>query len=141
MHTVKILILVPFAFALLSGCGERTSDSGAESVAADTVYSNGKIYTVNEAQPWAEAVAIKDGRFIEVGSNADVESLTGESTVVVDLGGKFVMPGIIDLHTHPFISPWYGKMNLSLEQPDDAEKAGGFHNSGEPRRPSWRTWF
>ena len=36
---------------------------------ADTVYTNGKFYTVNEAQPWAEAVAIKDGRFVYVGDN------------------------------------------------------------------------
>ena len=112
------MILLSFALALLCSCGERSF----ESVAADTVYTNGKIYTVNEAQPWAEAVAIKDGRFIAVGSDADVERLTDETTVTVDLDGKFVMPGIIDLHTHPFISPWYGRMNLSLENPSDAEK-------------------
>ena len=38
---------------------------------ADTVYTNGKIYTVNESQPWAEAVAIKDGSFLVLGSNAE----------------------------------------------------------------------
>ena len=42
---------------------------------ADTIYTNGKIYTVNEAQPWVEAVAIKDGKFIKVGSTADVNAL------------------------------------------------------------------
>jgi predicted amidohydrolase YtcJ len=67
---------------------------------ADTVYTNGRIYTVDEAQPWAEAVAIKDGKFLVVGSAADVEAVTGEGTEVVDLGGKFVMPGMIDVHTH-----------------------------------------
>jgi len=65
---------------------------------ADTVYTNGKIYTVNEAQPWAEAVAIKDGKFLVVGSNADVEAVTGEGTEVVDLGGRMAMPGLIDVH-------------------------------------------
>ena len=68
---------------------------------ADTVYTNGKIYTVNEAQPWAEAVAVKDGKFLVVGSNADVEEVTGEATAVVDLGGGFAMPGIGDTHIHP----------------------------------------
>ena len=68
---------------------------------ADTVYTNGKIYTVNEAQPWAEAVAIEDGRFLVVGSNADVEEVTGEATAVVDLGGGFAMPGTGDTHIHP----------------------------------------
>lgn len=68
---------------------------------ADTVYTSGKIYTVNEAQPWAEAVAVKDGKFLVVGSNADVEEVTGEATAVVDLGGGFAMPGIGDTHIHP----------------------------------------
>ena len=75
--------------------------AGETSDAADTVYTNGKIYTVNEAQPWAEAVAIKDGKFLVVGSNAEAEAVTGDSTKVVDLGGGFAMPGIGDSHIHP----------------------------------------
>jgi predicted amidohydrolase YtcJ len=67
---------------------------------ADVVYTNGKIYTVNESQPWAEAVAIKDGKFLQVGSNADMETLKGSETEVIDLGGRFVMPGVNDLHHH-----------------------------------------
>jgi predicted amidohydrolase YtcJ len=67
---------------------------------ADTIYNNGKIYTVNEAQTWAEAVAIKDGKFIAVGSNADVEALTGDDTEIIDLNGSFAMPGIGDTHIH-----------------------------------------
>ena len=85
---------------------------------ADTVYTNGKIYTVNEAQPWAEAVAIKDGKIFAVGSVSDVTAVTGAGTEVVDLKGKFVMPGVVDLHTHPFITPWYGSMNLKLDKPN-----------------------
>ena len=81
---------------------------------ADTIYQNGKIYTANNDKPWVESVAIKNGRIIEVGSDADVKALTGDSTVVIDMDGKFMMPGIFDLHAHPFITPWYGSMNLSL---------------------------
>jgi len=76
----------------------------ADIASADTVYRNGKIYTVNEAQPWAEAVAIKDGKFLVVGSNADVKAVTGKSTKVVDLKEAFSMPGLIDIHTHPSMS-------------------------------------
>ncbi|UCD24136.1 MAG: amidohydrolase [Gemmatimonadota bacterium] len=76
--------------------------TSACSQSADVVYTNGRIYTVNEAQPWAEAVAIKDGKFLVVGSNADVEAVTGSGTEVVDLGGEFVMPGIVDAHIHPY---------------------------------------
>jgi len=106
-----------FAVALVVvGCGERPAGDSA-----DTVYTNGRIYTVNVAQPWAEAAAIKDGKFLVVGSESDVEALMGDETEVVDLGGQFVMPGVIDLHSHPFITPWYGPMNLKLENPGDAE--------------------
>ena len=48
--------------------------------------------------PGSEAVAIKDGTFQVVGSNAEVEAVTGGSTEVVDLGGAFAMPGLIDIH-------------------------------------------
>lgn len=68
---------------------------------ADTVYTNGKIYTVNEKQPWAEAVAIKDTKFMKVGSAADMKTLIGKGTKVIDLNGSFVMPGIGDSHIHP----------------------------------------
>ena len=69
---------------------------------ADSIYTNGKIYTVNIESPWAEAVAIKNGRFIAVGSTEEVAMLKGPDTRVLDLNGAFVMPGIIDPHMHPF---------------------------------------
>jgi predicted amidohydrolase YtcJ len=75
--------------------------SASPAVLADTVYTNGKIYTVDEAQPWVEAVAIKDGKFIAVGSADDVAAVTGDGTDVVDLAGAFAMPGIGDTHIHP----------------------------------------
>ena len=87
---------LPVLLLLASACG---GDRGAGEV-ADVAYINGQVYTVNDAQPWAEAVAIKEGKFLVVGSNADVEAATGESTVVVDLGGAFVMPGTGDPHIH-----------------------------------------
>lgn len=67
---------------------------------ADTIYTNGKIYTVNEIQPWVEAVAIKDGKFLLVGTNDEILALKGAETGIIDLEGKFVMPGMIDVHTH-----------------------------------------
>ena len=71
----------------------------------DVVYINGKIYTVNDAQAWVEAMAIKDGKFLKVGSKGEVLGVADKSTKVVDLGGKFVMPGIHDTHVHP-VSPY-----------------------------------
>lgn len=88
---------------------------------ADVVYTNGKIYTVNETQPWAEAVAIKDSRFVVVGSNDDIAAVTGAGTETVDLNGQFVMPGLIDTHTHPFSSAIQVLDQLVLDDPKDLE--------------------
>ena len=86
--------------------------------AADTIYTNGKIYTVNEEQPWVEAVAIKDGEFFVIGSSADIEAVAGEGTEIVDLGGQFVMPGLIDSHLHPhfpFIQAEAGNLQFASD--------------------------
>ena len=103
MKRKSLIVVVAIS---LAGCSpaEGPTDplnAPAPSVAADTVYTNGKIYTVNDDQPWAEAVAIMDGRFIAVGSANDIAAVTGEGTEVVDLNGGFAMPGIGDSHIHP----------------------------------------
>ena len=87
---------------------------------ADAVYTNGKIYTVDEAQPWAEAIAVRNGEFIVVGSNADVEAVIGENTAVTDLGGRMAMPGFIDTHVH-IMGASIGKANLYLSNPNDID--------------------
>jgi len=68
---------------------------------ASTVFSNGLFYTVDETQPWADVVAVRDGRFLFVGSPADVEPYIGEETEYIDLGGRLVLPGFIGAHSHP----------------------------------------
>ncbi len=68
---------------------------------ADAIYRNGRIYTVDASRSWAEAVAIRDGKFVAVGSNAEVAKLAGPQTRVVDLAGRMAMPGIHDMHQHP----------------------------------------
>jgi hypothetical protein len=68
---------------------------------ADTVFTNGRIYTVDGRKPYAEAVAVKDGRFVGVGSAKDIEKFVGRRTRVVDLAGAFALPGFVDAHVHP----------------------------------------
>ena len=72
-----------------------------ERLAADRVLVNGKVVTVDSHDSIVEAVAIKEGRILSTGSTADMMRLAGEGTEVVDLGGKTVLPGLIDTHTHP----------------------------------------
>lgn len=72
----------------------------AHSETADSVYLNGDIFTVSNAQPWAQAVVIKDKRFVFVGANEGARKYIGKDTEVVDLQGKMAMPGLHDAHTH-----------------------------------------
>jgi predicted amidohydrolase YtcJ len=68
---------------------------------ADRVYRNGVIFSADGQNSTAESLAIRDGRIVYVGGNQGVAPFVGAATSVVDLKGKFVMPGLIDGHMHP----------------------------------------
>lgn len=84
---------------LLLGCSQEINTPKIEK--ADSVFENTFIYTMDEQQPRAEAIAIKDGRYIYVGDSQGVKNYIGEKTQIFDLGGKMLMPGINDAHIHP----------------------------------------
>lgn len=71
--------------------------------AADRIFVGGPVLTMNDALPRAEAVAIKDGRIIAVGTAAEIEALRGQDTEVIDLAGRALLPGFFDAHGHVFI--------------------------------------
>src|SRR6266545_6389812 len=81
---------------------------------ADVLFINGNIYTVNEKQPHAEAIAVKGDRIVFAGSNAAAKKYQGASTRVVDLHGATVVPGMTDAHYH-FLGVGQREMNLNLE--------------------------
>ena len=81
---------------------------------AELVFINGNIYTVNDKQPHAEAVAIKGGRIVFVGSNAAAKQYQGANTRVVDLKGATVVPGMTDAHQH-LEGVGFREMTLNLE--------------------------
>ena len=68
---------------------------------ADLIIAGAKIFTSNTQQPWAEAVAIKDGKFIYVGDSLGVSSYNSDSTKLVNLNGQLIIPGMVDAHAHP----------------------------------------
>ena len=84
------------ACALVASCGQ---DEGTRST--DWVLTDGRIYTVDENRPWAEAVVIRDGEFVYVGDNAGVQAFAADGAKTTDLRGRLVIPGIVDAHTHP----------------------------------------
>src|SRR5437660_12003910 len=67
----------------------------------ELILHNGHLVTMNPADPFAEAVAIARGRFFAVGKNADVLNLAVPGVRKIDLGGKTVLPGFNDAHSHP----------------------------------------
>lgn len=69
---------------------------------ADTIFLSGNVYTVNDRQPHAEAIALRADRILFVGSNSEAQQFRGDSTRVIDLGGKTVTPGFTDSHCHIF---------------------------------------
>ncbi|MGO9167198.1 MAG: amidohydrolase [Candidatus Sulfotelmatobacter sp.] len=73
----------------------------AANAAADRVYRNGTVFTADAHGSIAEAVAIREGRIVYVGSNEGAVPFIGPSTRVTDLKGRFVMPGLVDGHMHP----------------------------------------
>jgi predicted amidohydrolase YtcJ len=78
-----------------------TNLAAASSSTADRVYRNGVIFTADTSNGTAEALAIRDGRIVYVGSNQGLASFIGAATVSVDLKGRFLMPGLVDGHMHP----------------------------------------
>ncbi len=67
---------------------------------AETVYKNANVITVDRRNPRAQAVAIRDGKFVGVGNDDDIEGLVGPTTRVEDAGGLTIIPGLIDAHIH-----------------------------------------
>ncbi|HSV36680.1 amidohydrolase [Ramlibacter sp. WS9] len=76
---------------------------------ADLVLRNGAIYTMDAARPWVEALAIRDGRLLALGPEAQVRAAAAPDARVVDLHGRMAMPGIVDVHSH-FV--WAGRAEL-----------------------------
>ncbi len=84
-------------------------------------FINGKIYTVNDKQPYAEAVVVQYGKIIFVGNNADAKKIIDDRTDVIDLEGKLMLPGFIDDHTH-FISGGFYLLGLDLRPAKSTEE-------------------
>jgi predicted amidohydrolase YtcJ len=87
---------------------------------ADTIYHGGPIITINDAQPKAEAVAVKDGKILAVGTKDEVLKSKGDSTKLVDLGGKTMIPGFVDAHGHVF-GGGIQALSANLLAPPDGE--------------------
>lgn len=135
MNLKNILIgaLSLTALFLTQSCGEKEVVKNP----ADLVLIDGIIATIEDDNPTAEAVAIKEGKIIAVGSTNDIENYLGKTTQVIDLKGKFVMPGFIESHAH-FLGLGNSKQILGLREAKNWDeviaivaKAAGHSKPGE----------
>ena len=105
----------------------------------DAMFVNGKIWTVDKAQPNAEAVAVQRGRIVAVGSTAEIRKLAGASTRIVDLHGKRMLPGLIDNHTH-FMSGGFQLQSVDLRYTkSETEFSGVIKGRAEKYPKRWIT--
>ena len=96
MNFKKIISLIGFIAIVIASCTTTPKNESA-----DLIITGAKIYTSNKQQPWAEAAAIKDGKFIYVGDSAGVVSYKTDSTKTFNLNGQLAIPGMVDAHAHP----------------------------------------
>ena len=114
----RILICFFIALSLLmTGC------SGDSPVKADLILTNGKIWTVDQTRPRAQAIAIWQGKILAVGTTAEIRSLIGSETEVLDLDGKLVLPGFHDNHTH-FVQGGFWLTGVKLKDSENEEEFG-----------------
>lgn len=86
--------------------------------AVDSIYKNGRIYTLDAQRSWAEAVALEDGLIVAVGSDREMLKLANRETAVIDLAGRTMLPGFHDLHVHPLFA---GISHISCVIPEGAD--------------------
>jgi len=98
--------------ALMSGCSNG---------AADLVVVGGQIWTADDARPWAEGVSVSDGVIEAVGPEEQIRERIGPATRVVELDGRFAMPGFIDTHTH-FLDGGFRLSTVDLRDADSQEE-------------------
>ncbi len=97
-----LIVLTLFAFS----CGEKQTP-------ADMIISGGTIYTVDDANPTVEAVAISSGKIIFAGSSSEVQKFKGDKTQIINLKGQTMTPGFIESHGH-IMGLGYNELNLDL---------------------------
>ena len=83
--------------AVLSGCNEPVTTTNNQ---ATSIYTNGQIVSVDDNIGTVEAIAVKDGLIVALGSNSEIKSYQGKDTKLIDLQGKTLLPGFVDAHSH-----------------------------------------
>ena len=115
MTLARQILIFGILGILTASCAPGGNGAGQES--ADLILTGAKIFTSNEHQPWAESLAVKNGEFIFVGDSAGALEYRSDTTQLIDLDGRLVIPGIVDAHAHPgYIDvEQYGEISATSE--------------------------
>lgn len=109
--------------------------------APDTVFINAKVFTSDIERPMAQAFAVRDGRFVTVGSQADVMAAVSSDASVIDLDGKTVLPGLVDAHSHAIfaglasLAPNLDDIEIEPDELERRVRAWASKLAGDPAAP------
>jgi predicted amidohydrolase YtcJ len=119
----SLLLTLLLAGLALTACGPTGMPREAVDPDQQTIYYNGVVLTMEADPPTAEAIAIRGDSIEGVGTDEEMLALADEQTNLIDLGGRTLMPGFVDAHTHIFNDR--GKMDLSLDEAQELALRNG----------------
>lgn len=107
------------------------------------IFRGGKIFTQAPDKPWAQSVAVRGKKILAVGSDEEIGALAGAGTRAIDLGGRLMLPGFVEAHTHPFLGAFLTTgVDLQLPTGKDALAAIAAYADANPTGPvrgfGWR---
>jgi predicted amidohydrolase YtcJ len=123
-QTARVLVLTAVLCGSwgATGRGGDAAAGGEAAAAADLLIRDARVYTLDPARPWAEAIAVRGDRIVHVGDLAAALPLVGEGTRVLSQPGGLVLPGFQDVHIHPYISG-LDELDCSLFEADPVPEA------------------
>jgi predicted amidohydrolase YtcJ len=145
--TLKNAIASALACVCVSAVGTRIAGQAGSQRDAESVFKNGRIYTMDAKKSWAQAVAVKNGTIVYTGTDAGVGPFTGANTKVIDLNGRMMLPGFIDTHNHAYARTealfWVTLKTASLDAYKEATQAflGRHPDAKQVRGVGWNMNF
>lgn len=144
---LRVAAVATAATATAAACATGPESGGQDNADAaadpDFVFHNGRVYTVADATPWADAVAVTGATITYVGDEAGALALAGPDTRVIDLAGQLLMPGFVEAHIHPFLGAFLSTgVDLQVPTGQDALDAIAAYARANPVGPvrgfGWR---
>src|SRR5262249_49818886 len=143
-HSLRLLSIAAISVSLMpdqTALADSKANKKAEATPkADYILTDAKIYTADSGHHMAEALAVRDGKIIFVGSTAEAAKFTSKKTIIQKAGGKLVLPGLIDAHMHPTGIVDFGGCDLKSQARTLAQIAEFVRGCVEKQKPEPGQW-